>query len=355
MVLSLIKGMDKNTFQNEVCVLSSKGCLGDEFEKEAKVYYLNYPKWKFKAIKTLFFLLKRNRYDIIHIYGLRANIIGRIVGRLAGCSRIVSGLRSKSLGEKTGKFRIAIEMALDKLTFWLIKFYISNTKAAVDFLVKNGYPRSKFRLVHNGIDIDAFNLTPDSSLKEVLEDKPVLIHIGNFRPLKGHKLLINALKIVKDDGFVFRLLLVGDGDLKDDIVNYSSSIGLIPDIIFLGKMDNVGPYLAISDIFVLPSIVEGMPVSIMEACLARLPIVSFDVGGVSEIVINNETGILVAQGDIKGLAKAIEELLMNKEKRKSMGEAGFNRIKQEFSLYKMINGVSCVYLELMKKQAKTCQ
>lgn len=364
MILSLIKGQDKRFFQNEVCVLSSKGSLADEFEKETKIYYLNYGKVSiFEVIKRLFWLLKTNKYDIVHIYGLRANIIGRLIGSLCGCKNIVSGLRSMYMGEQsssfvgsktkiTKRFRIFIETTIDKLTLPFIKFYISNTQKAVDFFIKNGYPPSKFRVVHNGI-ANFLDLTPDGLLQERFsKEKPILICVANLNPNKGHNLLINALKIVKDHNFAFKLLLVGDGELKDELVNLTLSLSLENEIIFLGKRNNVGQILSLGDIFILPSIIEGMPVSIMEACLAHLPVVAFDVGGISELVINGETGIIVPPLNVPGLAKAIEELLSNEEKRKRMGERGYNRIKEEFSLEKMVRSISAIYLELMQESKR---
>jgi len=350
MVLSLIKGINKEIFDVDVCILSSKGEMGDMFEKAANVHYLNYEKLGiFKTLSSLFWLLKRNRYDIIHIYGLRANIIGRIVGKIAGCKNIVSGLRSKSLGEKEGKIRVFIEMLIDKLTLPFIKLYISNTQAAVSFLIKNGYPPSKFRVVHNGIEPNSLDLTPDKELQGRFKDVPILICVSNFRPLKGHRLLIEGLRIVKNHNFKFKLLLLGDGKLRDELVNLTSRLGLVDDIIFLGKKSSIGPYLSLADIFILPSIIEGMPVSIMEAYLARLPVIAFNVGGISELVLDKETGILVPPQDIEGLARAIEELLEDPEKRKRMGGAGYKRIKNEFSLEKMVRGIEDIYLELMNE------
>lgn len=348
MVLSLIKGMDKNVFQNDVCFLSPKGQMGDLFEKETNVFYLGYGKITiFKIIKSLFWLLVSNKYDIIHIYGFRANILGRIIGRIAGCPRIVSGLRSTSIIDSQNKFYTIIAMFLDKLTFSLIKLCISNSRKACDFLIKNGYPPYKFRVVYNGIDESCLNFTPDTSLKEGFKDRTIITCVANLSIWKGHKTLINALRAIKNK-FDFKCLLAGNGPLKEELIGLVNKLGLADNIIFLGRKEMVGGLLSISDIFVLPSIVEGLPVSIMEACLAHLPIIATNVGGISELVIDKETGILVPSSDVNGLAKAIEELLIDKEKRKKMGEGGYNRIKNEFSLEKMVRETENVYLDLIK-------
>ncbi|MEW6007386.1 MAG: glycosyltransferase [bacterium] len=348
MVLSLIKGMDKAIFQNDVCILDSKREMSFEFEKETNVYYLNYEKGGIlKATLSLFWFLKRNKYDIIHIYGFRANILGRIVGKIAGCQRIITGLRSTTIIDTKSKFYAFLATFLDKLTFPLVRLCISNSKTACDFLIKNGYPTHKFKVVYNGIDPNSLDFTPDTPLKENFKDETIIISVANFSIWKNHKTLLNALKIVREN-FKFKCLLVGDGPLRDELIELTNRLGLSNDVIFLGRKESVGNLLSISSIFVLPSIVEGLPVSIMEAGLAHLPIISTNVGGIPELVVDGETGILLEPFDVNGLAKAIEELLVNKEKRKKMGEAGYNRIKNEFSLKKMVKGGENIYLDLMK-------
>lgn len=349
-VLSLVKGMDKEAFQNDVCFLSTKGPLGNEFEKEANVYYLDYEKIGiFKVITRLFWLFKRNKYDIVHIYGFRSNIFGRLIGKIAGCPRIISGLRSTTIINTKSKFYAIIGTFLDKLTFHFIRLCISNSKSACDFLIKNGYPSNKFRIVYNGIEESSFDLTPDTSLKERFKDEIIIISVANLSIWKDHKTLINALKIVQESRVRFKCLLVGDGPLKTELIDLTNRLELTDDIIFLGRKENVGNLLGIADIFVLQSIVEGLPVSIMEACLAHLPIIATNVGGIPELVIDGEAGILVNPSDVGGLAKAIESLLVDKEKRKKMGKAGYERITNEFSLKKMVKGVSDIYLELMRE------
>ncbi|MEW6680261.1 MAG: glycosyltransferase, partial [bacterium] len=348
MVLSLIKGMDKAIFQNDVCILDSKGKMSLEFEKETNVYYLNYEKGGIlKATLSLFWFLKRNKYDIIHIYGFRANILGRILGRIAGCQRIITGLRSTSIINTQNKLYTTIARFLDKLTFPLVRLCISNSKTACDFLIKNGYPSGKFKVVYNGIDLSSLDFTPDTPLKDRLKDETVIISVANFSIWKNHKTLLNALKIVREN-FKFKCLLVGDGPLREELIELTNKLGLSNDVIFLGRKETVESSLSIADIFVLPSIVEGLPVSIMEAGLAHLPIISTNVGGIPELVVDGETGILIKPFDVNGLAKAIEELLVDKEKRKKMGEAGYNRIKNEFSLKKMVKETENIYLDLMK-------
>ncbi len=348
MVLSLVKGMNKDIFENDVCFLYPKGALSDAFEKECRVYYLDYGKVSlFGVISRLYKILKSNNYDIVHIYGLKANIIGRLVGFLARCKRIVSGLRGKYPGDKESK----LYLFLDKLTLPFIRLYVSNSKSAVDFLVKNGYPKEIFRVVYNGIDENALLLLKDSSLKESLniKDESILVCVSNLKSMKGHDMLIKSAKILKDKGISFKLLLVGDGPLKEKLIHMVTNLSLGARVIFLGQRNDIGNLLSLSHIFVFPSKWEGMPVSVMEAYLAKLPVVAFDTSGVCEIVLDGETGLLAEPFNVEEFTSSIEILIKDSEKRKRMGEAGYRRIKERFSLTAMIEGVEEIYLELMKE------
>ncbi len=118
-------------------------------------------------------------------------------------------------------------------------------------------------------------------------------------------------------------------------------------VLFLGSKADISNILAVSDIFVLTSLWEGIPVSIMEAMASRLPVIATDVGGVSEIVVNNETGILVPPQNPGAIAKAILALFSDFCRAKNMGKMGRERIKQNFTIEKMVKETEDLHEELM--------
>ena len=344
-LLSLVGKMDREKFETEVCFFYSEGPLSNSFSWQAsKVYHLGFGRLNIlRVMVRLYKILKDGRYDLIHIYGLKANIAGRIMGRLAGCRNIVTGLRSIYPGNKKSR----LHLFLDRLTLPLVKLYISNSRCGVNFLVKSGYPKAIFKVVHSGIDPEKFCIK-----RGKIEGKcPVIISIGRLEKVKDHRTLLSALSILAKKGLDFSCLLVGDGSLKRELVELSHRLGLDGKCHFLGTRDDIPELLSISDIFVFSSLFEGLPRAIMEAMAASLPVVATDVGGVSELVGDGVTGILVPPGDGEAMASGIQKLLQDSDLRERMGASGLKKIKEEFSFDEMADRIEKIYIQLALKSS----
>ena len=255
-VLSLASKMNREKFDLEVCFLYSEGPISNKFlSKNIKCYHLDYTPANILAVAVkLYKILKRGRYDVIHIYGLKANIIGRLIGRLAGCKNIVAGLRSITPSNTES----SLSLFLDRITLCLIKLYISNSKKAVDFLVEKGYPAKIFKVVHSGIDVNP-------PIKKEKNKGLTIVTVARFEPPKDYKTLILALDILNKKGFDFTSLFIGDGSKKEEMVKLSIQMGLKEKVLFLGERENVSEILKTSDIFAFSSLFEGLPRAIMEA------------------------------------------------------------------------------------------
>lgn len=339
-LLSLVSKMDREKFETEVCFFYSEGPLTNSFSLQAvKVYHLGFGRLNIlRVMVRLYKILKDGRYDLIHIYGLKANIAGRIIGRLAGCRNIVTGLRSIYPGNKKSR----LHLFLDRLTLPLVKLYISNSRRGVEFLVKSGYPEAIFKVVHSGIDPERFCIK-----RGKIEGRcPVIISIGRLEKVKDHKTLLSALHILDKKGLDFSCLLVGDGSLKKELVEFSHGLGLAERISFLGLRQDIPELLSVSDIFVLSSLFEGLPRAIMEAMAASLPVVATDVGGISELVEDGVTGILVPPGDCEAMASGIKNLLQDSDLRERMGASGLKKIKEEFSFEEMVHQMEKIYTQI---------
>lgn len=355
MTTHLVSNMSA-AFRNECCFLSRRGPIGEELERNGfKVYYL--PLATPWAIPTVAFhlhrLLRANRYDILHLYGLKANFLGRALGRLSGHKRILGGLRSMyPSGTKK-----AWTLWLDRLTFGISLGYVSISQAAIDFLISHGYNSRKFWLIHNGIDIKPFYERSEVE-KDVIKreyelplDKLIITCVANLRPPKGHEYLIRALHELKGESPDFLALLVGDGPLRGKLEELVRELGLEDLVRFFGSRgrEEIPKILAITDIFVLPSLCEGLPTAIIEAMAAGCPVLATAVAGTPEIVIDGETGFLVNSRDPEALAQKIAKLLKNPQLREKMGEAGVKRIEEHFTLEKMVRSYEALYRNLMAR------
>jgi len=247
---------------------------------------------------------------------------------------------------------------LDRLTFGLSLGYVSNSQAAIDFLAAHGYDRRKFWLIHNWIDIRPFYKRSEVEKEAIKQgydlplDKPIITCVANLRPPKGHEYLIRAFHELKNEGLDYITLLVGDGPLRRELKELVRELELEEQVRFLGSRDReeIPRILAITDVFVLPSLWEGLPTAIIEAMAAGCPVVATAVGGTPELIIDGETGFLINPRDSTALAQKLKLLLQDRLLRNKMGEAGTKRAKEHFSIERMVQEYESLYKQLVESE-----
>jgi len=301
-----------------------------------------------RALPTIVRILRDSNAHIVHTYGLRAHLLGRTLGRLAGKRCIVGGLRSLTGTSSQGEHWLW----LDRLTFPLSCGYVSNSDAAIERFAENGYPRARLWRIHNGVDLDLFRpATPDErrAAREgmgIAGDCVVMTCVASLRPVKNHRLLFQAVGKLDDRVL---LLLIGDGPLQGDLERDARELGMEDRVRFVGRVttDELPRVLGASDLCVLTSDSEGLPTSLLEAMACGLPVVAASVGGIPELVINGETGLLVPPGDVEALTEAIRAVEADDRLRERMGRAGRERAEKAFGLRRMADAYVEVYRKLV--------
>ncbi|WP_438018722.1 glycosyltransferase family 4 protein [Sorangium sp. So ce315] len=227
---------------------------------------------------------------------------------------------------------------------------------------------SNISVIHNGIDITPARRTREEVRAELGLDAgapPEAASSGAappeaasggvflgimpaaFHPVKGHDVLLRALARLRDRGVAAAVLVVGDGDERDRIHGLARELGIDgKEARFLGFRKDVPDLLVGADFFVLPSRDEGLPLAVLEAMARRLPVVVTPVGGVPEVVRNEEHGLLVPVDDHDALAGAIERLARDRALGRRLGEAGHARVRDDFSFEKMTRKYEQLYLGL---------
>lgn len=298
-------------------------------------------------------ILKNSRFilnfkpDVVHLYGLRVNLKWRPVLMVMGFKNVIGAMMGLTNTEKVGFWRVR----LDVWTSCFLKKYITNSMNVADYLKVRGFPADKLEVIYNGIEVDKYKSLSVEGREDfkkhlgIPPDRVVISCVANLRIVKGHVFLIDALSALRE--LDFSALMIGEGTLKDTLIKYSIDKGLKDKIHFLGYMPDIPELLAITDIFTLSSLSEGMPVSIMEAMASGLPVVAADVGGVSELVVDGETGFLVPPRNPSLLAEKIKILIDNKTLRKTMGIKGQARVKDNFTLETMVKKTEEVYRRLI--------
>lgn len=182
-------------------------------------------------------------------------------------------------------------------------------------------------------------------------DACIVSVIATFKRQKGHRYLIEAAAPVVKAYPNVHILFVGDGELREVLQEQVSAADMTEHIHFLGFRQDIPDLLAASDYFVLPSLWEGLPMALIEAMAAGLPVVATDVSGSRQVVVNGETGLLVAPGDAQALANALQQLLSQPQRARAMGLAAQRRVTDHFGAKKQ----AADHLALFQAQQETLQ
>jgi glycosyltransferase involved in cell wall biosynthesis len=303
--------------------------------------------WALRARGRVRDLLRRRRPDLIHIYGLRADVIARGLAKASG-ARVASAIHS------TDPWRKRWHVWLDRATARHVDLFISNSPGGRSAaLRREGHPPEKVAVCPQGIpDLPALAPETRRSLRDgwrgdaVSSDELLVICcVANFRWMKGHADLIRAFGLLKDDFPAARLVLAGDGPTLPECRALAEGLGLSGRVIFLGRVAEVAPILQASDLFALASRHEGLPTAILEAMAASLPIIATAWEGASETLAG--VSLLSPPGDVPALAESLRTLFGDAVLRARLGEEARNRYHGEFRIGKARERMLDLYRKLL--------
>lgn len=180
-----------------------------------------------------------------------------------------------------------------------------------------------------------------------LKDGPVVGIIGRLSDVKGHIYLIEAMKEVIEKMPHAQLFIAGEGRMRDKIISLIKNLNIEKQVVIIPLIMDTAAVLPAIDVFVMPSLKEGLGLSLMEAMAAGLAVIGSDVGGIKSLIQHNRTGLLVQPADSEGLSKAILELLDNSQQRKSLGDNAREFIARNFSAEQMVNLTEKMYNECL--------
>jgi glycosyltransferase involved in cell wall biosynthesis len=220
-----------------------------------------------------------------------------------------------------------------------------------------GIPEHRLRVILNGVDLTRFGAAQGGrdALRAALgipADGFVALTVAALFEVKAHADLIDAAAIVLRAHPDVHFLFAGEGPLEPELRNRAERQGVAKRVRFLGFRRDVPELLAASDVYVLPSHSEGLPVSVIEASAAGLPVVATDVGGTGEVVEQDRTGLLVPPRDPERLAAAIGRIVADREAARRLGAAGRERVRTRFGLERMIDDYRRLYSELTAEYRK---
>jgi glycosyltransferase involved in cell wall biosynthesis len=302
----------------------------------------------FQLIGRIAKKLKEEQFSLVHTHEYRGDIVGGMAARLAGVKAVavVRGYTDRTLALRLYKI-------LDLLALRFFAKIITVSTSLRRQVMSAGLPKERVVTIHNAIapeSLEVEGYADDLRVREGLGIEPeeqVVSIVGRLSPEKGHIYLFQAIKKILAALPKTRLLVIGDGPLREKLEILSVSLGLGSAVSFLGFRQDVVALMKISDMMVLPSLREGLPNVILEALALAKPVVATQVGGIPEIIRDGETGLLVPPKDPERLAEALLHLLRNPEKGKEFGERGKAIVTQEFNVETMVHKIAEVYREVL--------
>jgi glycosyltransferase involved in cell wall biosynthesis/protein-tyrosine-phosphatase len=281
--------------------------------------------------------LRAHRIDILHTHRYKDTVLGTLAAKLAGVSKVVRtvhGLAEPMRGWDRLKFRTY--NALDKAALWCFADrIIAVSEDLAQSLRESGYRRSAVIPIHNGIDLCQVRIAKDAGeVRRQLDIPPSALLIGTvgrLAPVKAQVDLLRAAQRILRAEPDARFLIAGEGPLRGDLLATAAQLGVDRACRFVGDRHDVLDLIGAMDIFVLPSLHEGIPMAVLEAMALGTPVVATAVGGVPEIVADRVSGLLVAPRDDRALADACVSLARNRSWAQALAAAGRRAVANRFS------------------------
>ncbi|MCE7982427.1 MAG: glycosyltransferase [Caldilinea sp. CFX5] len=337
-LLRLVAGQDRSRFKPVVLCLYNGDRLVARQIRSLGVEVIDLGmsrKWRLDAFWRLWQQLRRVRPAILHTWMFHANIPGRLLGRLAGVPHIISSERT--MGQEGSVRRL-----LNRWTGRLADRIICVSQNVADFAAKEiGLPTDRLVVIQNGIDTNVFRpalvQTPRSP------EQLTIGYVGRLEKVKGVNFLIDAFARLVAAYPHLQLQLVGDGSERPALEQQVQTLGLGDKVQFLGIRSDMPALYPTFDLFVLPSLWEGMPNVALEAMACGVPVIATNTGGTPEVVHDGKSGLLAPPGDAATLAKVMVALIGDAERRDQLAQAGRHFVEQTFSINQTIAQTVALY------------
>jgi glycosyltransferase involved in cell wall biosynthesis len=306
-------------------------------------------KYDVRTVRDVARLIRQGGYSLVHTHTPRSALVGRLASLLARVP-MVHHVHSHTSTEVGGGWKHRLNAAAERLSLLGVSRVIAVSQSSADYMCRQGVCEDSLAVVPNGI-----------RGQESLPEKPTpcgtwtLGIVGLFRPRKGLEVLLRALAALKSHGRAVRLRAVGPFETPQyeaEIHRVVAGLGLAADIDWRGFRSNVSAELAAMDLFVFPSILpEGMPMVLLEAMAAGVPVIGTDVPGVTDVIRDGGDGLLVPPGDADILATAIDNVMDGRVNWQTLRQTAHARQSSHFSAASMAAGVADVYRNVLAERA----
>lgn len=355
-LLALLTHADRQAFDFETAVLSGEGELVPRFREAGIPIHLLKARSRFDpfALERLANLVRQGKFDIVHSHLFRADIFaGLAVARLGDDAPALVSTRHNDdrffLNPFVGIVHYVVSSRQDLI--------IAISDHIARFTVSRGVrDPARVRRVYHGIEppvLQALERDGQRIRQElgIAQDDFLVGNVGRLAPQKGQRHLIAAMPLLLERVPRAHAVIAGAGDLEGYLRDLALEVGVGDRVHVLGPRRDVPALMHAIDVFAMPSIWEGFGLVLLEAMAAGRPIVASRVATIPEVVVDGETGVLVPAGDPLSLAEALAGLAQAPEQARAFGEAGRQRLRERFSIEKMVGDTELLYRELVDERS----
>lgn len=346
LTLDLMENIDKEIFSPSLLLFAGRGFFYEEAQRK---------RIKVKSLKkrclidpinfySIYKYIKRLKPDIVHTQ-MGADFFGRLAAKLAGVKIIVSTEHNVLTN-----YSSLISFLKRRTASWSKKT-ICVSQAILDDMKKQYKNKTDLQLIYNGIDVEKFS---QIKRKMANDEEVVFGSLGRLSEQKNYSLLIQAVAQVKSD-LKFKFKIAGEGELRERLLDEIRLAQVEDKIELVGVKEDVPAFLQELDFFILPSKWEGLGIVLLEAGLARLPVLASATGGILEIIEDQVSGVLFENDNLADLVAKIEYFLdkNNRANLDLLGENLYNKVINNFAIKDLVKKYEQVYLSLIKKYENT--
>jgi glycosyltransferase involved in cell wall biosynthesis len=347
-------------YQVYVACMNGEGVLRSEIERlgigpieefRLEGFYRPGTAWQLRRFVAL---LRRLGINLLHAHDFYTNIFGMAGGAAAGVTMRIASRRETDPG------RTRAQRFVERRAFAAAHAVVVNADAIKRDLTQHGVDAAKIHTIYNGVDMERLQATPVASRAQALAalglqappDCLFVTILANLRlALKDHPTFLRAARQVREAVPQARFIIAGEGELLEPMRRLAAELGLAADVFFIGPCRKVPELLWVSDVCVLSSVSEGFPNVIVEYMAAGRAVVSTDVGGAGEAIVEGSTGFLVVPGDFEWMSDRIVRLLRDAPLRRMMGRVGRSIALEKFSLRSQLARTEALYDMLATRQS----
>ena len=310
------------------------------------------------TITRLAGLMRESRCEVVHTHLWTADVLGGLAARLAGVRRVVSSVAGAyflpidASGVKRAR-KLVFSRLFRAIYRGCDRVIAPSRYVADDLVTRPGIrvPRYRLAVIQNGVDVDEVErmerCAAGGSSGRWGKGNPLVAIVANFFPIKGHRYLIRAIPKVVEAYPETRFVLAGDGESRPAAEALVEQLGVSDRVTFTGEIRDTLDLMRASDLVVLPSLSEGLPITLIEAMALGRPVVATGVGGIPEVVEDGVTARVVPPRSSAALAGAMLELLDAPDRAKRLGDAAWSVAREKFSAGRMVRRTEELYLELL--------